>query len=1204
MIPEALQKSEQNQGMIVLAMKNSQLEICLLGPVEVTYDGEPVKIPRRAERGILYFLAVENRPVSREALIDLLWPEAEQIDPRGTLRTALSRLRNSLPDKKILVTELDQVSLDFSRCFVDLVEFSISYQSLQGLLSAFPKDQPLPVQIVNQIKNNLDLWQGDRIIEGDDFHDYPELEAWCRGVDKELGSQRVILMRHLAAHNQASGQLQSALDLFVDLGRLNNQDIPTHLAVLDILSKLGRYQEAQEYCDALEVIFEREYNAPLPDVIFEHCRNSQRMIEKSFRRRGQKWPIPSSFNMPLVGRTAELAQLRSAFFRGGLVKIEGEMGVGKTRLVQELFETLPPQPLLILAPARENETTLPLAPITYGLRRHVPEEIWHEIEGVWANQLSILLPELTEIRTDCSPSIRGKLTSASQPLFDALHHLLKYVARKYGRILFFLDDAQWADRQTIAALFYLVMQDFFDENGVLIVATRTREHNDDIEVFFDQQRRRRPVEVINLVGLNPEEMRHLVQYVLNLPISSTFLEGMYRETRGIPFWALEMLRHLLSKYGETKEIQAITEFPLTESAHTFIRSRFYRFKKESRYILSCAAIIGDDIPLGLLLDISGVSQHNFLVGLDTLIQSGFLVINSTGQAGKETLTFNHAKLREVVLLETNVAHQQILHHSVASELSQASDAMEKAGVIAEHFRAGGDFEKAFKWHLSAAENAWNLGAAKDAIWSYQQAEEIIKHSPSGFFKDEDLFNLYHQWSNFAYQSNQAKILEELGGKLQQYSRKKTGSPLEGLSNLVLARACYLWEDFDTGLLLIQKAITNLDGTHHSVALIQAYSLQALFEWWTLKYDDVFITANRITKLVERSALDSSFQTSAQFFARRMICDTYFVRGEASLALQLSQELFLEFFEFLDSFDQWRTYNMLVHANYVGGHYKISEGFAHEGLKIAQVLENAVVEVIALIILCKVEIVRGHLDDAFQHATRALKLAERQHKIQSIVAANTLLGDIYAFLNNTAQAIKHYRIAQVRQGYTSQSFYGLDNNIHLARLMIGSGELAEARELLQTIIVATEQKGLMSFYIQALMVDGLIDLEEGKFSAADQKFSTAVVLAEQKGLEQEVMWAKSRMAQMAIQQDRYGLAEELLTEVLVFARSRDILILQKFVLELAGQLSRYKTILLPMEDLKSEYKNLVDALEAHTQSEPLRQDFLKAKFHWRENEIYS
>ena len=1180
-------------------MKASQLEIRLLGPVVISFNGESLKISRRTERGILCYLAVENRPFSRTALIDLLWPQAEQVDPRGSLRTALSRLRTSLPDKNLLLTEHDQVVLDVTRCQIDLLQFEDSYQSLQSILSAFRKHEPLPDQIVKQISDSLNLWQGDRIFQGEDFSDYPVLADWHQSVNMKLSQHREILMRRLADHYQASGQLEQAMDLFTHLGRLNIMDQSAHLAVIDILIKLGRHQEAQEFCDALEVIYEREHNAPLPDEVIQRCRFSQQLLEESANRPGQAWPIPLSVQLPLVGREAELAQLRAAFYRGGVVKIEGMMGVGKTRLVQELFETLSPKPLLFLAPARESESTLPLAPIIYGLRRFIPDEIWQTIDGVWANHLSLLLPELTEIRKDCGPSMVGKLNSASQHLFDALHHVFGLVAKRYGRVLFFLDDAEWADRQTVAALSYLVMQGFFEEYGVLIVATHIREHNIDIEMMFDQQRRVGYVEVITLNPLNPEAIKNLVYVMLKEPPSSSFLNVLYHQTKGNPFWTLEFVRHLLDVYGDIQALQNVKKLPLIERAQSFILYRLSRFKEESRYLVACAAVISDNIPITLLRSVSEMSQQDFLIALEPLIQFEFLHLRPAGDTPEGRLTFPHELVREVVLRETNAVHRQMLHQRVAVELSNASDSMAMAAIIAEHFKEAGDVEKGFEWHLKAAGHAWVIGAAKDVIWSFQMAEEILKNTPGDVFGVNDIFQLYYQWGQFAYQSNQVSFLQEVGVKLQQFFEKDPGCLLVGLSNLTLAMACFLWQDFETGLLLIQKAVKNLERTHHTDVLIQAYYLQSLFEWWTLQFDEVFTTANRITKLVEGSELDPSLQTASQFLARRIVCDIYIALGEARIALEMAQELFQEFFEKLDTLNQWRAHNLLAHANYISGHYKMSEEYAHKGLKIAQVLDNAVVEVIALIILCKAEIMCGHLDEAFQLADRALTLAEGHHIVQSIVTANTLMGDIYDILHNTSQAMQYYRIAQVRQGYTFQSIFGLENNIHLARLLARSGQIADARELLQTILSVSEQKGLMSSHVEALLVDGLIDLEEGMLPSADHKFSSAVVIAEQKGLIQDVMWGKFRMAQMGLFQEQYDHAEELLIEVLEFTRSEKMILLNKLALELASQLSRHKALWTPIEKLQSEYQALVAKLEAHTQSEPLRQDFLNAQGLWRE-----
>jgi len=117
--------------------ESSILMINLLGPVEISVNGQPLVVKRKIERAILYLLAGKNSAISRLTLMDLIWPNDDSTDTRAALRTALSRLRRALPDPEFLLTDMDQVSLDLNRCHVDLNLFSNHYQSLKNLLSIY-----------------------------------------------------------------------------------------------------------------------------------------------------------------------------------------------------------------------------------------------------------------------------------------------------------------------------------------------------------------------------------------------------------------------------------------------------------------------------------------------------------------------------------------------------------------------------------------------------------------------------------------------------------------------------------------------------------------------------------------------------------------------------------------------------------------------------------------------------------------------------------------------------------------------------------------------------------------------------------------------------------------------------------------------------------------------------------------------------------
>ena len=400
---------------------------------------------------------------------------------RAALRTALSRLRKRLPQEELLLSELDQVWLNPELCWIDVEKFQTSHDRLKNVLGVYQSDRELPAQIVKQIEETLSLWRGDQFFQGDNLSSYPEIEGWRRSLNLLLTHQRTTLMERLARHYRFTGQLDLALDLYISLGKMDLLDVNIHLAVLEILSRMNRYQEAVDYCDALEMVYEEAYNSPLPEAILSQYQYSQIHLQASQAEKPKEWHFPLSMEIPLVGRQAELSHLQNAFFKGGIVVINGELGSGKTRLIQEFFSALNPPPCLIYAPSQEMENTLPFSPFIHGFRNHVSRQIWESIAYVWAQRIALLLPELSEFREDCSTQENDIQSPGRQQLFDALHHVLRRVAQKEGRILFVLDDSQWADRQSLQAISYLVNEGFFQKSGLLILACRGEEPNPDLK---------------------------------------------------------------------------------------------------------------------------------------------------------------------------------------------------------------------------------------------------------------------------------------------------------------------------------------------------------------------------------------------------------------------------------------------------------------------------------------------------------------------------------------------------------------------------------------------------------------------------------------------------------------------------------------------------------------------------------------------------
>jgi DNA-binding SARP family transcriptional activator len=1190
------------QGLFRGTMTSSPIKIKLLGPVEITYEDQPLKIGRRMERAILYYLAAENRPISRKELIDLLWRDEEEVDQRGALRTTLSRLRRELPVEGVLQTELDQVWLDENGCWSDLTDFNSSFTSLRFVLRNYQKSLTFPGQIVEQIEQALGLWRGKELLQGENLSAYPEIENWRRSLQRELSHQRGTLMEKLANHYRASGRLERALSLFVQLGKMDLFDVMVHLAVLDVLTRMRRFQEAVDYCDELEIDFEREYNAPLPEPILKQYQYSKIQLQASQESQAAEWPVTLSMQLPLVGRDKELTQLEQAYYRGGIVVIQGELGCGKTRLVQDFFQSSRPSPNLFYTPSQEKGSSMPLSPIIHGLRQHVTRKVWESIDRVWAERMSLLLPEIAEYREDCTASQFTGAPIAKQQLFDAVLHVLQTLVSGNQKLLFFLDDAQWVDNLTLEAVAYLVMHGFFEQNGLLIVASRSEEPNQELGEMIDQLHRTQNVQTIKLNGLSPQDLSALITQALEEPPSPALLDQLYRETNGNPFFALEIIRYLLENPGEFDKPFYGSSLPLPENLHAIIRKRLNSLDDRARRILVCSAVIGNQFSLELLSAVIEPELTFELKLLDPLIKFGFLQPDRHKQGAKTRLQFTHEIMRKVALKEASPIQRSQIHHRIADFLADRSQDNSQAALIANHYQDCGENRQAFHWYIKAAAHAWSFGAKEETNLIFLTAESLYKNGPQEHFSIEDLFVLYRQWGQFAYEADQIDLLEEVGFKLQYLGEQEHDPLLLGVANMLLANACFLRMKMSTGQELIRKAVNFLQHTGDKQVMIEAKLRQAAFSWWNLDFDATIQFCQDVLRIGETPKVNPRNLNEYLFFARHSISYAYYAKGNAKKTLSYASETYDRYFHQLSAFNRMRTYNMLANANLIAANYGKSQSFAKRGLEIAQTLENAFVTQILLTTQSKAETIQGRLDEAYKHASQALALGEENSHNHTIISANCTIGDIYFSLQEYTLALQHYRVAQLRAGYSKESYYSLDNELHLARALAWMGQLTEARELAARAVDKTKEYGMLQLLTVALRAIGLCDMLEGRLPEAKGNYLESERLAVENGLVYELLWTRVGRARLALSERQFSQAKDLIREILKVSKARNFAWAKLNSLQLCAHLHN-ATSDTELLEYRSDFREVVEQLAGHVQSTPLKQYLETARQFWEKGHAY-
>jgi len=1178
-------------------MEQMPFKIHLLGPVEIKFDDKPLKIRRRIERAILYFLAAEHKPVSRTKIIDFLWPDGEQTDPRASLRTALSRLRRELPDPDLIVTELDLVGLDIDRCEIDIKTFENHYYHLKNILTAYQSDATLPATIVDQIEQALDIWRGNTFISGDNLLNYPAVENWRQQINRKLNHDRKFLISRLAEHYLHGGKPERALTLYMLLGRMDTSDISSQCAALDLLINLGRHQDANNYCDTLENIYEREYSVPLPDEILFRCQQAHYRLTQNHDEEKNQWPIPLTMQLQLIGRHEELQQLQQAFFKGGIVSLQGELGSGKTRLVQELFQILSPKPFLMLAPSREMEKSLPFSPIIHCMRHSLPDHIWEEIDPVWINHLSLLLPELSRlIKTETQPPL-SQLTEEKQHIYEGLQHICQFITKKYGRILFFLDDAHWADSQTLQALSYMMSDSSFAKNCLLVMASRPEETNRDLESMISQSFRSKAIQIIRLHGLNEGELENLEKQVTNKLPPETFTSKLLQETNGNPFLAIEIIREILESQGNFELIAESGTLPLPTSVHKLIQKRLLHLDESARHVLLCAAVLGNELSLGLLQALAEIPPSSLSQILDRLLKSGLIQSMKNKTSGKTQMHFSHEKLREVILKEASDFQLQILHHQAAQHMAGDPQYWDKASVIARHFLSGGDEKQAFKWFLKAADHAWNMGSAKDAQSAYLQAEKLVVNNPETLINPEIFVQLYKKWSDFGYQSNQIELVEQLGAKLQHIGGMVNHPLLLGMSQIILSNACFLRQNFHTGLDLINSAIEYITFADDNEALIKAIKRKGVISWWAMDFDVVEASARQVLEMCHDDSLNENLRVSMEFNAKHLINMMQYTHGHANTAFQTAQALYNQYFHKLEAFDRLRSLYLLSYSSLISAEFGKCEQFTKKALELARPLGAGILEEINLVILSKAELVQGKLDQAYQHGLQALHSAEKANHTSIIVAANCILGDILYAVRNVTAAAQYYRIGQIREGLSNLSFYGIENQIHLAHLLAWTGQISEARNILHNCMDYSKKFKLEQFYVDEVLVCGYCDFHENKLETAEEKFNKAIQAAGTIGLQLELSLGKLSLARLKMSKKEYAAARKLLNESLEISQQRNMAWQIGYGLELSMRLDKINHQAELLNQHQTAYLDHIKKIKENMQSEALRKEFSEARKVW-------
>jgi DNA-binding SARP family transcriptional activator len=181
----------------------ARLSIRLLGPFQVTLDGEPVtSFESDKVRALLAYLAAEpDRPHRREALAGLLWSDYPERSARANVRRALANLRKTIGDR--------QATPSFLCISRQTIQFN-SASDAWGDVTAFAELLEAKDQAPLQLEEAVALYRG-AFLEGFSIGDSALFEEWALLKRERLRRQILTALHRLVMHHGERGAYGRAL---------------------------------------------------------------------------------------------------------------------------------------------------------------------------------------------------------------------------------------------------------------------------------------------------------------------------------------------------------------------------------------------------------------------------------------------------------------------------------------------------------------------------------------------------------------------------------------------------------------------------------------------------------------------------------------------------------------------------------------------------------------------------------------------------------------------------------------------------------------------------------------------------------------------------------------------------------------------------------------------------------------------------------
>ena len=591
------------------------LALHCLGPPSVRLDAReaPPDVLWRKHVALLTYLALSpDGTRSRSHLLGLLWPESPEDKARRSLNEAVRRLRSALGTERLL-TRGDTLQLNANELEVDVRQFETL--RAEGQLRA------------------LELIRGE-FLEGFHVDDAPAFEDW-------MDTQRAQIRQAATGLLVARAEEQLAVNRYVEARALARRAL-TFDPFSEPALALGMRSAALEGDSTGALALYHDVTERVAREIGETP--SSVLSALAARIRAGSWQHPgtrqSDLDRPLIGRREAHAQLFARVDRypregRACLVIVGDAGSGRTRLLAACTERLALAGATV-ATARllESDHDAPWSTLRALMRGGL--QLAPGLTGTDHVGLRVLAGIVPELAERVAPLETHDVAQVS----DALASCVSAVAEE-NPLAVLIDDAQWADGSTLAALRAVWSREQRAALTLVLTLERGAELSVELRALVGSVGREIPGAVVRLEPLTQDDIAALTETTAPWCAGKEERERLARrvaqESGGNPFLAVTLLHDL----GQTTSLrQGLVEWPpaggtldtslpiaVSEVVRSAVAARVARLDEDSTAVLRAASIAGEVLDPLVLTEVSGLLPSRVDAALDRLERERFVVFD-------------------------------------------------------------------------------------------------------------------------------------------------------------------------------------------------------------------------------------------------------------------------------------------------------------------------------------------------------------------------------------------------------------------------------------------------------------------------------------------------------------------------------------------------------------------------------------------------